>query len=163
MPQAYSRDRLERVVGFVEEGHSRRGGAFQSLGLLCGEPGESLSHAGSLEPKPSGGRRHAKLEPHRTSLLARSPRRPTSPCRNWWAELAAATGQKADPRGELTGPVKYFDPRSRIGGARRPPGASPSIGDRFDPRSRMGAIWTPPRPRDPGQDVRLLTSVLLTA
>jgi hypothetical protein len=50
MPKPYSLDLRERVVGFVEDGHSRRGLAFASR--RCG-----LSHAGwsswtRLEPPP---------------------------------------------------------------------------------------------------------------
>ncbi len=54
---------------------------------------------GRLTPKPSGGRRHAKLDPHRAFLLARVAEKDdiTMP------ELAAATGQ---------GPIP---PRSRVG------------------------------------------------
>jgi hypothetical protein len=69
MPKSYSLDLRERVVRFVEEGRSRCG-AFQGVGFLRGELGESSSREGSIEPKPSAGRRHAKLEPHRSFLLA---------------------------------------------------------------------------------------------
>ena len=39
---------------------------------------------GSLAPKPSGGRRHAKLEPHRALLLQKVAEKAfsTSPCRS---------------------------------------------------------------------------------
>ena len=85
MPNAYSLDLRERVVGFVEEGHSRRAAAahFKVSVSLVVNLVEAVRTRGSLEPKPSGGRRHAKLEPHRSFLLAQGAERPTSPCRNW--------------------------------------------------------------------------------
>ncbi len=51
MPKPYSLDLRERVVRYVDEGHSRRGrGAFQGVGFLCRQPGESLSGAGKPRP-----------------------------------------------------------------------------------------------------------------
>jgi transposase len=52
---------------------------------------------GSLAPKPSGGRRHAKLNAHRTFLLAQVAERADITMPELAAELAAATGEKADP------------------------------------------------------------------
>jgi len=52
---------------------------------------------GSFESKPSGGRRHAKLEPHRSSLLAQIAEKADITMPQLAAELAAATGEKADP------------------------------------------------------------------
>jgi len=52
---------------------------------------------GSFEPKPSGGRRHAKLEPHRSFLLAQVAEKADITMPELAAELAAATGEKADP------------------------------------------------------------------
>jgi transposase len=51
---------------------------------------------GSLEPKPGGGRRHAKLDPHRAFLLARVAEKDDSTMPELAAELAAATGTRAD-------------------------------------------------------------------
>jgi transposase len=73
MPKAYSLDLRERVVGFVEGGHSRRGAAAH-FGVSVSFVVRLMSAyrcEGSFEPKPSGGRRHSKLEPHRGFLLAR--------------------------------------------------------------------------------------------
>ena len=72
MPKAYSLDLRGRVVGFVEEGHSRRAAAahFQVSAFFVVNLMKSVRTRGSFEPKPSGGRRHAKLEPHRSFLLA---------------------------------------------------------------------------------------------
>ena len=58
---------------------------------------------GSVEPKPSGGKRHAKLDPHRAFLLSRVAEQAdiTMPelagCRNWPGELAAGYGTRVDP------------------------------------------------------------------
>jgi transposase len=52
---------------------------------------------GSLEPKPSGGRRHAKLEPHRRFLLSQVDERPDITMPELAAALVAATGETAAP------------------------------------------------------------------
>jgi transposase len=43
---------------------------------------KSFRATGGLAPKPSGGRRHAKLDPHRRFCSAASPKKPTLQCRN---------------------------------------------------------------------------------
>ena len=55
---------------------------------MCGE---------ALPPKPSGGRRHAKLEPHRAFLLEKVAEKADITMTELAAELAAATCEKADP------------------------------------------------------------------
>jgi transposase len=52
---------------------------------------------GSLAPKPSGGRRHAKLDPHRAFLVARIEEKADITMPELSAELAVATGTRADP------------------------------------------------------------------
>jgi transposase len=47
--------------------------------------------------KPGGGRRHAKLDPHRAFLLARIAEKDDITMPELAAELAAATGTRADP------------------------------------------------------------------
>jgi hypothetical protein len=85
MPKAYSLDLRERVVGFVEDGHSRRAAAahFKVSVSFVVNLMKAIRTRGSLEAKPSGGRRHAKLEPHRSFLLAQVAEKATSPCRSW--------------------------------------------------------------------------------
>jgi transposase len=96
MPKAYSLDLRERVVRLVEEGHSRRGAAAHFA--VSVSPVVNLVKAfrarGSLEPKPSGGARHAKLEPHRTFLLAQVAEKADIAMPELAAELAAATGER---------------------------------------------------------------------
>jgi transposase len=72
MPKAYSLDLRERVVSFVEDGHSRRAAAghFKVSVSFVVNLMKAIRTRGSFEAKPSGGRRHAKLEPHRSFLLA---------------------------------------------------------------------------------------------
>jgi transposase len=99
MPKPYSLDLRERVVRFVEAGHSCRAAAahFQVSVSFVVKLMRSFHAGGGLEPKPSGGRRHAKLEPHRTFILARVIERADITMPELAAELAAATGEKADP------------------------------------------------------------------
>jgi len=99
MPKAYSVDLRERVVGFVEEGHSRRAAAahFKVSVSFVVNLVRAFRTRGTLEPRPSGGRRHAKLEPHRSFLLAQVVEKADITMPELAAELAAATGEKADP------------------------------------------------------------------
>ena len=54
---------------------------------------------GSLAPKPSGGRRHAKFEPHRAFLLEKVAEKADITMPELAAELAAATCEKAEKIG----------------------------------------------------------------
>jgi transposase len=99
MPKPYSLDLREGVVGFVEEGHSRRTAAAQfkvSVSFVVNLM-KAVRTRGSLAPKPLGGRRHAKLEPHRGFLLAQVTGKADITMPELAAELALATGAKADP------------------------------------------------------------------
>src|SRR6202035_2936732 len=73
MPRAYWRDLRERVVAFVGCGHSRRAAAahFDVSPSFVINLMTAYRARGSLAPKPVGGRRHAKLDPHRVFLLRR--------------------------------------------------------------------------------------------
>ena len=84
---------------FVEEGHSRRAAAahFKVSVSFVVNLVAAFRRRGSLAPKPSGGRRHAKLNAHRTFLLAQVAERADITMPELAAELAAATGEKADP------------------------------------------------------------------
>src|SRR5271167_1064607 len=99
MPKPYSLDLRERVVGFVEAGHSRRAAAahFRVSVSFVVNLMKAVRTLGSFEAKPSGGRRHAKLEPHRSFLLAQVIEKADITMPELAAELAAATGEKADP------------------------------------------------------------------
>src|SRR3954468_23245066 len=94
MPRAYSLDLRERVVRFVDAGHSRHAAAahfgvsVSFVVILM----RNYRERGSLLPKPSGGRRHSKLDPHRAFLLDRVARKEDITMPELAAELAAATG-----------------------------------------------------------------------
>ena len=99
MPKPYSQDLRERVVGHVEAGHSRRAAAAHFgvspsfvINLMT-----AYRLRGSLAPKPLGGRRHAKLDPHREFLLGRVGQKDDITMPELAGELAVACGAKVDP------------------------------------------------------------------
>ena len=99
MPKAYSLDLRERVVRFVEAGRSCHAAATHfcvsvsfAVRLI-----RAFRTTGSLAPKPSGRRRHAKLDPHRAFLIARIDEKADITMPELSTELAAKTGTRADP------------------------------------------------------------------
>ena len=96
MPKPYPLDLRERVVGFVEEGRSRRAAAahFRVSVSFVVKLMKAVRTRGSFAPKPLGGRRHAKLEPHRPFFWRRWPRRLTSPCRSWRPSSRGRPGRR---------------------------------------------------------------------
>ena len=98
MPEAYSLDLRERVARFVEGGRScRAAAALFSVSVSFVVRLMKSRATGRLVPKPSGGRRHAKLDPHRAFLLGRIAEKADMTMPELSAELAAASGTKADP------------------------------------------------------------------
>lgn len=99
MPKPYSLDLRERVVGFVEDGQSRRAAAarFRVSVSFVVNLMKAVRARGSFAPKPSGGRRHAKLEPHRAFLLAQVAEKADITMPELAGARAAARGEKADP------------------------------------------------------------------
>ena len=99
MPKPYSLDLRERVFRYVDEGHSCRAAAahFQVSVSFVVNLAKAFRVRGSLAPKPSGGRRHAKLEPHRAFLLEKLAEKADITMPELAAELAAATCENADP------------------------------------------------------------------
>jgi transposase len=99
MPKAYSLDLRERVARFVGSGRSRHAAAahFKVSVSFVVNLMKAYRMTGSLEPKPGGGQRHAKLDPRRAFLLARVAERDDITMPELAAELAAATGTRADP------------------------------------------------------------------
>ena len=99
MPKPYSLDLRERVAGFVDGGRSRRAAAAHfgvSVSFVV-KLMKAVGTSGRLDPKPRGGRRHAKLEPHRAFLLAQVAEKDDITMPELAAALDAATGTKADP------------------------------------------------------------------
>ncbi len=99
MPKAYSLDLRERVARFVDSGRSRHAAAahFEVSVSFVVNLMKAYRMTGSLAPKPGGGRRHAKLDPHRAFLLARVAEKHDITMPELSSELVAATGTKADP------------------------------------------------------------------
>jgi transposase len=98
MPKAYSLDLRQRVARFVEGGRSCHAAAalFSVSVSFVVRLMKSLRATGGLAPKPSGGRRHAKLDPHRAFLLGRIAEKADITMPELAAELATASGTKAD-------------------------------------------------------------------
>ena len=99
MPKPYSEDLRERVVRHVETGHSRRAAAahFGVSASFVINLMTAYRLGGSLAPKPLGGRRHAKLDPHRVFLLRRVTEKDDITMPELAQDLATACGAKADP------------------------------------------------------------------
>jgi hypothetical protein len=91
--------RYSRVARFVGPGRSRDAAAahFKVSVSFVVNLMKAYRMTGSLEPKPGGGRRHAKLDPHRALLLVRVAERDDITMPELAAELAAATGRRAEP------------------------------------------------------------------
>jgi transposase len=99
MPRAYWRDLRERVVVFVGCGRSRRAAAahFDVSPSFVINLMTAYRARGSLAPKPVGGRRHAKLDPHRVFLLRRVVEKDDITMPELAGELEAEWGARADP------------------------------------------------------------------
>ena len=99
MPKAYSLDLRERVARFVACGRSCHAAAahFSVSVSFVVRLMKAFRTTGTLAPRPSGGRRHAKLAPHRAFLIARIEEKADVTMPELTAEFAAATGTRADP------------------------------------------------------------------
>jgi transposase len=99
MPKSYSLDLRERVVRVVEAGRSCHSAAahFSVSVSFVVRLMKAFRATGSLAPKPSGGRRHAKLDPHRAFLIARIEEKAYMTMPELAAGLTTATGTKVDP------------------------------------------------------------------
>jgi transposase len=73
MTKAYSLDLRERVVRFVEAGHSCHAAArhFTVSVAFVVKLIAAFRRTGSFAPRPEGGWRYSKLDPHRDFLLRR--------------------------------------------------------------------------------------------
>ena len=105
MPRAYSRDLRERVVAFVGCGHSRRAAAahFDVSPSFVINLMTAYRARGSLAPKRLGGRRHAKLDPHRVFLLRRVAEKDDITMPELAGELEAAAARGPIPPRSLAG------------------------------------------------------------
>ena len=99
MPKPLSNDLRERVVAFVEAGHSRRAAAahFRVSASFVINLMTLFRQTGSVTARPVGGRRHAKLDPHRAFILSRVGEKADITMPELADALAEATGTRADP------------------------------------------------------------------
>jgi transposase len=99
MPKPISIDLRKRVAAFVEEGHSRRAAAahFKVSVSFVVNLVKAYRTTGRLAPKPLGGRRHAKLDPHREFLLDRVAEKEDITMPELASDLEQAVGVRADP------------------------------------------------------------------
>jgi len=72
MAKAYSIDLRKRVASYVKRGHSCNAAAahFDVSVAFVVKLMQVLRKTGRIEPGVLGGRRHSKLEPHRSFLLS---------------------------------------------------------------------------------------------
>ena len=98
MPKPYPLDLRERVLRFVDEGHSRHAAAapFRVSVSFVVNLVDAFRVRESLA-KPSGGRRHAKLEPHRAFLLEKVAEKADVAMPELAAELAAPPAKRPIP------------------------------------------------------------------
>jgi transposase len=135
MPRPLSNDLRERVVAFVEAGHSRRAAAahFDVSPSFVVNLMALFRQTGRVDHRPLGGWRHGKLEPHRIYILSTLAERADVTMPELAAELALATGTRADPSslsrwlirnglrfkknsaGQRTGPARHSPGASRLG------------------------------------------------
>jgi transposase len=99
MPKPISIDLRERVAAFVEEGRSRRAAAdhFKVSVSFVVNLVRTYRATGRLAPKPRGGRRHAKLDPHREFLLGRVAEKEDITMPELASDLERGVGVRADP------------------------------------------------------------------
>ena len=157
MPKPYSLDLRERVVSYVEAGHSRRAAAahFRVSPSFVINLMTAFRARGAVTPKALGGWRHSKLDPHCVFILRRVAEKDDISMPELAGELHAASGVKADPaslsrwliRNDLSFKKKLSGQRMRSGrrGARRG-----RLND--SPRCRPSRIgWCSSTKREPTQ------------
>src|SRR4029077_10992562 len=147
MPKPYSLDLRERVVSYVEAGHSRRAAAahFRVSPSFVINLMTAFRQRGAVTPKALGGWRHSKLDPHRVFILRRVAEKDDISMPELAGEPRPARGVKADPaslsrwliRNGLSFKKKPSGQRMRS--ARRAPGARGVAGCTTDPEADRAA------------------------
>jgi transposase len=91
MPKALSLDLRRRIVRFVANGPSRREAAshFEVTPSCAIKLVAAHARTGSYAPKPGGGWRYSKLDPHRAFLERQIAERPDITMPELAAEMAA--------------------------------------------------------------------------
>ena len=159
MTKSYSLDLRQRVVRFVEAGHSCHEAArhFEVSVAFVVRLMAAYRATGSLAPKPEGGWRYSKLDPHRDFLIRRVTEKDDITMPQLAAELAALA-RRSRPRPSRTGSAaRATASKKRCGPAnkdaptcaRRASTGTPSA-SRACSRSRIGSCFSmrpapPPR------------------
>ena len=159
MTKSYSLDLRRRVARFVEAGHSCHGAArhFDVSVAFVVRLMAAYRATGSLAPKPEGGWRYSKLDPHRDFLIRRVTGKDDITMPQLAAELAAL-GNKVTPASishwfirqgysfkKSCGPANKDAPTYAKPASTGEPSASPACA-----RSRTGSSFSMrlvPRPR----------------
>src|SRR5258708_40301573 len=99
MPKPYSMDLRERVVDYVEAGHSRRAAAahFRVSPSFVINLMTAFRERGAVAPKALGGGRHSKLDPPRAFILRRVGEEDDISLPEPAGEPPAPTGAQAPP------------------------------------------------------------------
>src|SRR5258707_12688504 len=99
MPKPYSLDLRERVVSYVEAGHSRRAAAahFRVSPSFVINLMTAFRERGAVAPKALGGWRHTQLHPHRLFILPRVAEKDDISMPEVAGELQTARGVKGRP------------------------------------------------------------------
>ena len=99
MPHPLSNDLRERVVAYVEAGHSCHEAAahFATSVSFAVNLMRLWRETGRVDPRPRGGFRHGKLASHRDFILAAVAARNDITMPELAEELVKAKGVKADP------------------------------------------------------------------
>lgn len=99
MPHPLSNDLRERVVAYVEAGHSCHEAAahFDTSVSFAVNLMRRWRETGRVDPRPRGGFRHGKLAPHRDFILAAVTAHSDITMPELAEELAKTKGVKVDP------------------------------------------------------------------
>src|SRR6476659_6471787 len=99
MVKPLSNDLRERVVAFVEAGHSRRAAAahFRVSPSFVIKLMMLFRQTGRVDHRQLGGQRRFKLDRHRSFILERVAERADITMPELAVKLASATGTRADP------------------------------------------------------------------
>jgi len=99
MPHPLSNDLRERVVAYVEAGHSCHEAAahFDTSVSFAVNLMRRWRETGRVDPRPRGGFRHGKLGAHRDFILAVVAAHSDITMPDLAKELSKAKGVKADP------------------------------------------------------------------
>ena len=144
MPKPYSLDLRERVVSYVEAGHSRRAAAahFRVSPSFVINLMTAFRQRGAVTPKALGGWRHSKLDPHRVFILRRVAEKDDISMPELAGELRAASGVKADPAS-----LSRWLIRNGLSFKKKPSGQRMRSGPTCARRARRGRLNDSPRCR----------------